>query len=143
MSSFLDRVRQKPEAVRTRYFFFSVGISFLFIAVLWIFSLKTSLGSIMQDEATGDVLESVRNITKDAPDSLDALMKAGKTLTEQGNTSSEGVTAPENRIENLLPDSETGSEQTQESTEESTLPRENPILEVPEETTEENSSSKP
>lgn len=91
----------------------------------------------MQDEATGDVLESVRTITKDAPDSLNALMKAGKTLTEQGNTSSEGVTAPENRIENLLPDSETSSEQNPATSKEIAPSNESPAPETPREIPEE------
>lgn len=112
MSSFLERLRQKPEAIRTRYLFFSVGVSFFFIAIIWIFSLKTSLGSITQDETVGTFAESIQNITKGAPASLDDLIKTGKTLTEQGNTTNKESTSPENRIENLLPNSEMNPEES-------------------------------
>jgi hypothetical protein len=102
--SALDRLRQKPEATRARYLFFSVGISFLGIVALWTFSLKASFGAIMKDDTADTVLENVRNMGKNAPVSLEELMKAGKTLAETADSIPEAIqSSPQNQITNFLP----------------------------------------
>ena len=83
-SSALERLRQKPEAVRARYLFFSVGISFASIVALWAFSLQASFGTLFKSDVVDAVRESAQNVGKSAPVSLENLMKAGKTLQEGG-----------------------------------------------------------
>lgn len=85
LASVFERIRQKPETVRVRYLFFSVGISFVFIVALWAFSLRASLGALLKNDS-GDavdvVRESARNVQESVPVSLEDLLKAGKTLKE-------------------------------------------------------------
>lgn len=81
-SSFLERIRQKPEATRVRYLFASVEISFFVIALLWIFSLKASLGAIGEKSAPSEILNTVKKTAGDSPDSLKDLIKSGEALTE-------------------------------------------------------------
>lgn len=118
--SFLERLREKPEAVRARYLFLSVGISFAGIAILWVFSLKTSLGAMLESGASREVQERVHTLTENAPVSLDELMKTGETLMNKGKqlqqeASSEGSTPsqppPANEPENSDPKLEDTSEE--------------------------------
>jgi len=108
-SSTLDRLRQKPEAVRTRYLFFSIGVSFIFVVALWAFSLRASISAISGDETTDAIMDNVHNITESAPASLEDLMKAGKTLEEKGvglgtaDSSPSPRNAPESSSENQGP----------------------------------------
>ncbi|QQR77364.1 MAG: hypothetical protein IPJ67_04485 [Candidatus Moraniibacteriota bacterium] len=84
-ASVFERIRQKPETVRVRYLFFSVGISFVFVVALWAFSLQASFGTLLKNDAGGAVdavRENARNIQESAPVSLEDLLKAGKTLKE-------------------------------------------------------------
>lgn len=97
MTSLLDRLRQKPEATRVRYLFFSVGVSFVFVAALWVFSLKTSLGGIRESKTADTFPESFRDISRDAPLSLEALMKAGDALKEKGSEIQKTFTSPQNQ----------------------------------------------
>lgn len=109
LSSALDRLRQKPEAVRTRYLFFSIGVSFMLVVTLWMFSLRASIGAISGNETTNAIMDNVRNITQSAPASLEDLMKAGKTLEEKGieldatDSSPMPRSAPESSSENQKP----------------------------------------
>ncbi|QQS15274.1 MAG: hypothetical protein IPK84_02755 [Candidatus Moraniibacteriota bacterium] len=85
LASAFERMRQKPEAVRVRYLFFSVGISFVFVAALWAFSLKASFGTLLNNDvgdAVGTLRESAQNIQESAPVSLEDLLKTGKSLQE-------------------------------------------------------------
>ena len=85
LASVFEHIRQKPETVRIRYLFFSVGISFVFVVALWAFSLKASFGTFLEndaDSAADAVRENARNIQESAPVSLEDLLKAGKTLKE-------------------------------------------------------------
>lgn len=94
MFSFIDRLRSKPEAVRTRYFFVSVGVSFLFVVVLWAFSLRVSLQALLNNDVTGTFRTGLRDITENTTDSLDALIKSGSALSEEGKVLSEMMKDP-------------------------------------------------
>ncbi len=85
LASVFERIRQKPETVRVRYLFFSVGVSFLCIVALWAFSLHSFFGALFKNFSGGavdTVRENARNIQESAPASLEDLLKAGKTLKE-------------------------------------------------------------
>lgn len=131
MASFLERLRQKPEATRVRYLFFSVGASFFLVAILWMFSLKTSLGSLIEDETMKTVKEGVRDITKDVPTSLDALIKAGKTLQGEGKALED--TKHREGIESLLPNTDNQPIPTAETPKEEAKPVEDVSPEIPKE----------
>ena len=92
-SSVLERVRQKPEAVRARYLLFSVGVSFVGIVALWAFSLQVSMGALLRNGVADTLRESARSVAKDAPVSLEDLMKTGKTLQENGEKLRESATS--------------------------------------------------
>ena len=102
--SFLERLREKPEAVRTRYLFLSVGISFAGIAILWIFSLKTSLGAMLESGASREVQERVHTLTENAPVSLDELMKTGETLMNKGKQLQQEAPSNESALPQPIPE---------------------------------------
>ena len=114
-SSALERLRQKPEAVRIRYLFFSVGISFVSIVALWAFSLQASFGTLFKSDVVDAVRESAQNVGKSAPVSLEDLMKAGKTLQEGGETLRESISSSAHPIgdapskEDTLPSKDEGT----------------------------------
>ena len=90
MASLFERMRQKPETVRVRYLFFSVGISFVCVVALWAFSLQASFGTLLKNDASDavDVLrENAQTIQESAPVSLEDLLKAGKILKENATQS--------------------------------------------------------
>ena len=105
-SSALERMRQKPESVRIRYLFFFVGVSFVSIIVLWVFSLQASLGTFFKSDAVDAVRESAQNVGKNAPVSLEDLMKAGKTLREGGEALRESMPSPVSQPVNVSPQEE-------------------------------------
>lgn len=86
MISFLEWLRGKSEATRTRYLFISVGVSFLFVIAIWVSSLTVSLGTLLEKDAVGTVREEFRTLTGNTPDSLEALLKSGSVLSEEGRT---------------------------------------------------------
>lgn len=94
MASFLERLRGKSEAARTRYLFISVGVSFLFVVAIWASSLTVSLGTLLEKDATGTVREGFRTLTGNAPDSLEALLKSGSVLSEEGRALGEMMKNP-------------------------------------------------
>ncbi len=93
MPSLLEKIREKPESVRVRYLFLSVGISFLFVLVIWSFSLRTSLKTLdYTSEDIKSVAAPVRPVVDNAADSLETLIKTGETLKDTlKDTSKEGV----------------------------------------------------
>lgn len=90
--SWLDRIREKPESARARYLFAAVGASFLFVLVVWFFSLKTSVLGI-SDIGSNEGFESIRQFREEvgSPPSLDGLLKSGESLQGTKPTSGEGV----------------------------------------------------
>lgn len=94
MTSFLERLRGKSEATRTRYLFISVGASFLFVIAIWVSSLTVSLGTLLKEDAVGTVREEFRGMTGNAPDSLEALLKSGSVLSEEGKALGEMMKNP-------------------------------------------------
>lgn len=94
MISFLERLRGKSEAARTRYLFISVGASFLFVIAIWASSLKVSLGTLLDEDAVGTVRGEFRGMTGNAPDSLEALLKSGSVLSEEGRALGEIMKNP-------------------------------------------------
>ena len=105
-SSALERLRQKPEAVRARYLFFSVGVSFASIVALWAFSLQASFGTLFKSDVVDAVRESAQNVGKNAPVSLEDLMKAGKTLQESGEMLRESMPSSISQPANVPPEEE-------------------------------------
>lgn len=112
-TSAFERMRQKPEAVRVRYLFLSVGISFVFVVALWAFSLKASFGTLLNNgvgDAVGTFRESAQNIQESAPVSLEDLLKTGKTLQEGADQlSNESMKASTPGTADFLPGNEAPS----------------------------------
>lgn len=105
-----ERMRQKPEAVRVRYLFFSVGISFVCIVALWAFSFQASFGTLLKNNA-GDAVDAVRenarSVQASAPVSLEDLLKAGETLKEGvGQPPNEATRPSAPETSNFLPGNE-------------------------------------
>lgn len=95
LSSFLERIREKPEAVRVRYLFITVGITFLFIVTIWTFSLKTSLATIFESDAPDIIKQTMEERVGNSPVSLEDMMKAGEILREEG-ADTQHTTSPSN-----------------------------------------------
>jgi hypothetical protein len=58
----IEEIRQKPEHIRVRYFWFMLTVSLFFVIFLWIFSMKENLSSIdnnsgVQSEITNQIKE--------------------------------------------------------------------------------------
>lgn len=67
--------------------------------MLWVVSLKASVGALVEKHSADTIRKEVGDITKGAPKSLEALMKAGEALSEKKNESPEEspMSAPETR----------------------------------------------
>lgn len=102
MQSLLEQIRKKPEAIRARYLFTTVGIAFLFVGTIWVFSLKASFATILESDAPDTVMRTVGEKAGSAPVSLEDMMKAGEILREQSDHSPR-TPSPDN-TSNLLPD---------------------------------------
>lgn len=93
--SWLERIREKSEGTRVRYLFSAVGVSFLFVLVVWFFSLKTSVLGV-SDVGSNEGFDSIRQFREEVgpPPSLDGLLQAGESLQGVDPSSGEGVAAP-------------------------------------------------
>ncbi len=117
-ASILEHLREKPEAVRVRYLFFSVAFSFVCVVALWAFSLQAFLGTFLRSDladAVGSVQEGAQNIRDSAPASLEDLLKTGKSLSESEGKSSANANAVDGttpKTSSLVPEeNEIGSDE--------------------------------
>ncbi len=56
----IEEIRSKPENIRLRYVWGSVGFCMLFIIIFWVFSIRENLSSISQE--TGSSKSCIYNL---------------------------------------------------------------------------------
>ncbi len=86
LRSAIEHIRQQPEAIRLRYLFLFVGISFTSIVTLWMFSLQESFKEVAGKTTTQSITQKIQTVNteamKTAPDSLESLIQSGQKLQE-------------------------------------------------------------
>lgn len=57
----IEEIREKPEHIRRRYVWFFVGVSMVFIVMIWIFSLESRTSDQAMEPGAYDSLSDVAN----------------------------------------------------------------------------------
>lgn len=96
----IDEIRSKPEHVRMRYVWGSVGTCMLFILVLWVFSVRETIKTMSnQVKSSGSCITDFKN-KFDEQNKKEEALSIGEIMDQTSQKLEAGITDQNNNNQN-------------------------------------------